>query len=169
MKIPAEEFISRILVERLGAKKVSVGENFRFGAKAQGTPEMLADRDEFETRIVPLVEVDGETVSSSRVRALVAAGEVDAAMRCLGAPFMVEGTVVEGDRRGRELGFPTANLVPDDRLVIPGHGVYTAFANGHCAAVNIGVRPTFETGRGVLIEAYLIDHEEDLYGQNLRV
>jgi FAD synthase len=82
---------------------------------------------------------------------------------------MLEGPVVEGDKRGRELGFPTANLIPDDRLVTPGHGVFAAFANGHPAAVNIGVRPTFESGRGVLIEAYLIDHEEDLYGQNLRI
>src|SRR5436190_21741178 len=81
MKIQAEEFISRILIERLGARKVSVGENFRCGAKAKGTPQMLAEREEFETRIVPLVEVDGETVSSSRIRALVAAGEVDAARR----------------------------------------------------------------------------------------
>ena len=169
MKIPAEEFISRVLIERLGAKQVSVGENFRFGAKAKGTPEMLAERDEFETRVVPLVEVDGETVSSSRIRALIAAGEVDAAMRCLGAPFMVDGKVVEGDRRGRELGFPTANLVPDDHLVVPGHGVYAAFANGRPSAVNVGVRPMFETGRGLLIEAYLIDYEGDLYGQNLRV
>jgi len=169
MKIPAEDFISEILVKQLGAKKVSVGENFRFGTKAKGTPEMLAGRDEFETRIVPLVEVDGETVSSTRVRALVAAGEVDAAMRCLGAPFMVEGKVVEGDQRGRELGFPTANLVPDDRLVVPGHGVFAAFANGHPAAVNVGIRPTFETGRGLLIESYLLDFDGDLYGQNLRV
>lgn len=169
MKIHAEDFISRILIEKLGAKKVSVGENFRFGAKAQGTPQMLAERDEFETRVVPLVEVDGETVSSSRIRALVAAGEVDAAMRCLGAPFMVEGRVVEGDRRGRELGFPTANLVPDDHLAVPGHGVYAAFANGHPAAVNVGIRPTFDTGRGLLIESFLIDFDADLYGQNLRV
>jgi riboflavin kinase / FMN adenylyltransferase len=169
MKIPAEEFISRILVEKLAARKVSVGENFRFGAKAKGTPEMLDAHGEFETRIVPLVEVDGETVSSSRIRALIAAGEVDAAMRCLGAPFMVEGEVVEGDRRGRDLGFPTANLVPDDHLVVPGHGVYAAFANGRPAAVNVGVRPMFETGRGLLIEAYLIDFDGDLYGQNLRV
>jgi riboflavin kinase / FMN adenylyltransferase len=169
MRIPAEEFISRILIERLGARQVSVGENFRFGAKAKGTPEMLAERDEFETRVVPLVEVDGETVSSSRIRALIAAGEVDAAMRCLGAPFMVEGEVVEGDRRGRELGFPTANLVPDDHLVVPGHGVYAAFANGRPSAVNVGVRPMFETGRGLLIEAYLIDFEGDLYGRNLRI
>jgi riboflavin kinase/FMN adenylyltransferase len=169
MKIQAEDFISEILVKQLGAEKVSVGENFRFGAKAKGTPEMLAERDEFETRIVPLVEVDGETVSSTRVRALVAAGEMDAAMRCLGAPFMVEGKVVEGDQRGRELGFPTANLVPDDRLVVPGHGVFAAFANGNPAAVNVGIRPTFETGRGLLIESYLLDFDADLYGQNLRV
>jgi len=168
-QIPAQGFIEQVLIERLGAERVSVGENFRFGAKAQGDPAMLQARDEFETRVVPLVEVDGETVSSSRIRALVAAGEVEEALRCLGAPFMLEGPVVEGDKRGRELGFPTANLIPDDRLVTPGHGVYAAFANGHPAAVNIGVRPTFESGRGVLIEAYLIDHEEDLYGQNLRI
>jgi riboflavin kinase/FMN adenylyltransferase len=167
--IPAEGFVEQVLVDRLGAERVSVGENFRFGARAQGTPEMLGSREEFSTRVVPLVEVDGETVSSTRIRALVAAGEVEAARRCLAAPMMVEGTVVEGDKRGRELGFPTANIVPDDRLVIPGHGVYAAFANGVPAAVNIGVRPTFESGRGVLIETYLIDHGEDLYGHNLRI
>src|SRR5690606_18146347 len=106
----AEEFIRQVLVERLGARTVSVGENFRFGAKARGDAEMLSAQPEFETRIVPLVEVDGETVSSTRIRALVAAGDMVGARRCLGAPFMVEGTVVKGDRRGRELGFPTANI-----------------------------------------------------------
>jgi riboflavin kinase/FMN adenylyltransferase len=130
---------------------------------------MLRARDEFETRVVPLVEVDGETVSSTRIRALVAAGDAEQAMHCMGAPFMIEGPVVEGDKRGRKLGFPTANVVPNDALVVPGHGVYAAFANGHPAAVNVGVRPTFETGRGVLVEAYLIDFEGDLYGRNLRV
>lgn len=167
--IEAEQFCSRILVETLGAERVSVGENFRFGRKAKGDSDMLVARPEFETRVVPLVEVDGETVSSSRIRALVAAGEVEGAMRCLDAPFMLEGTVVEGDRRGRELGFPTANLVPDDELVSPGHGVYAAFANGHPAAVNVGVRPTFETGRGLLVEAFLIDFDGDLYGETLRI
>ncbi|HET8640120.1 MAG TPA: bifunctional riboflavin kinase/FAD synthetase [Solirubrobacterales bacterium] len=168
-QVSAEDFIERVLVERLAAERVSVGENFRFGAKAKGDPEMLAARTEFETRVVPLVEVDGETVSSTRIRALVAAGDMEGARRCLGAPFMVEGEVVSGDQRGRELGFPTANIVPDDRLAIPGHGVYAAFADGVPAAVNVGVRPTFETGRGVLIETYLIDREEDLYGRVLRV
>jgi len=165
----AEQFVEGVLVEALTAERVSVGENFRFGAKAQGDPAMLAAHSQFETRVVPLVEVDGETVSSTRIRALVAAGDMEGARHCLGAPFMVEGEVVSGDQRGRELGFPTANIVPDDRLAIPGHGVYAAFANGVPAAVNVGVRPTFETGRGVLIETYLIDHEQDLYGTNLRV
>jgi riboflavin kinase/FMN adenylyltransferase len=167
--LPAEEFIEHVMIERLNATHVSVGENFRFGAKAKGDPEMLSGRSEFETRVLPLVEVDGETVSSTRIRAQVAAGDMSGAQRCLGAPFMVEGTVVKGDQRGRELGFPTANIVPDDRLVIPGHGVYAAFANGVPAAVSVGVRPTFDSGRGVLIETYLIDHSEDLYGRALRV
>jgi riboflavin kinase/FMN adenylyltransferase len=165
----AEGFIEQVLIERLGAERVSVGENFRFGAKAKGDPAMLSARDEFETRVVPLVEVDGETVSSTRIRALIAAGDMEGARRCLGAPLMVEGEVVEGDQRGRELGFPTANIVPDDRLAIPGHGVYAAFANGVPAAVSVGVRPTFDTGRGVLIETHLIDQEVDLYGKTLRV
>jgi len=165
----AEDFVDHVLEEKLDAKQVSVGENFRFGAKAKGDPAMLEAHPEFETRVVPLVEVDGETVSSTRIRALVAAGDMAAARRCLGAPFMVEGEVVTGDQRGRELGFPTANIVPDDRLAIPGHGVYAAFADGVPAAVNVGVRPTFESGRGVLIETYLIDREEDLYGRVLRV
>jgi riboflavin kinase/FMN adenylyltransferase len=167
--LPAEGFIEDVLIGGLGAERVSVGENFRFGAKAKGDPAMLASREEFETRVVPLVEVDGETVSSTRIRALVAAGDMEGARHCMGAPFMVEGVVVKGDGRGRELGFPTANFVPDDSLAIPGHGVYAAFADGVPAAVNVGVRPTFESGRGVLIETYLIDREEDLYGRTLRV
>ncbi len=165
----AEEFIDHALVEKLGARRVAVGENFHFGAKARGTPAMLASHPEFETRIQKLVEVDGEVVSSSRIRAEIEAGEMEAARHCLGVPYMLEGEVVSGDRRGRELGFPTANLVPDERLVTPGFGIYAAFANGHPAAVNVGVRPTFDSDLGVLIEAYLIDFSGDLYGQNLRI
>lgn len=165
----AEEFIDEILIEKLGATHVSVGENFRFGAKAKGDHRMLAEREEFETTVVPLVEADGETISSTRIRALVAAGDVEGAMHCLGAPFLLEGEVVPGDKRGRELGFPTANIVPDEDLVYPGHGVYAGFANGLPAAIHIGVRPMFETGRGVLVEPHIIDWDGDLYGKNLRV
>jgi riboflavin kinase/FMN adenylyltransferase len=167
--LTAEQFVEQVLIAKLGAVEVSVGENFRFGAKAKGTVEFLQSHDEFETRVVPLVEVSGETVSSSHIRGLVAAGEVDKAAEFLGGPFLFEGEVVEGDQVGRDLGMPTANLVPDDSLVCPGHGIYAAWAHGHAAAVNVGVRPTFKTGRGLLIEAYLIDYEGDLYGQTLRI
>ncbi len=165
----AERFVQDVLIGQLGAERVSVGENFRFGAKAQGTPEFLASHDEFETRVVPMVEAEGESVSSTQIRGLVAAGEVDLAARFLGGPFLMEGEVVPGDRRGRDLGMPTANIVPDGRLVVPGHGVYAAWAHGHPAAVNVGVRPTFETGRGLLVESHLIDFEGDLYGETMRV
>jgi riboflavin kinase/FMN adenylyltransferase len=90
-------------------------------------------------------------------------------MRFLGGPLLVEGEVVEGDKRGRKLGFPTANMVPADGIVPPGHGVYAAFANGVPAAVNVGIRPMFQTGRGLLIESYLIGFDGDLYGRMLRV
>jgi riboflavin kinase/FMN adenylyltransferase len=164
-----EEFVEHVLVERLGATRVSVGENFRFGHRAAGDPQTLAADPRFETRVVPLVEIDGEVVSSSHIRALVQAGEIEAAARMLGAPFQMRGEVVMGDRRGRELGFPTANIVPDEALVHPGHGVYVALADGDCAAVNVGVRPTFGTGRAVLVEAYVLDRKLDLYGRTLRV
>jgi riboflavin kinase/FMN adenylyltransferase len=165
----AEEFAAGVLGEQLGAELVSVGENFRFGKGAKGDADFLRAREEFDTRVVRLVEVEGETVSSSHIRGLVAAGDVAGARRFLGDPFTIEGVVVEGDRVGRQLGFPTANIVPDDRLASPGHGIYAALANGLPAAVNVGVRPTFETGRGLLIEAYLIDFEGDLYGDTLRI
>src|SRR5437588_42145 len=164
-----QEFIDHVLVGQLRATRVSVGENFRFGHRAAGDPALLAADGRFETRVVPLVEVDGEIVSSSHIRGLVLAGEVEAAQRFLGAPFKMRGEVVEGDHRGRELGFPTANLVPDEALVYPGHGVYVARAAGGCAAVNVGVRPTFGTGRAVLVEVYLLDRDADLYGQTLTV
>ncbi len=163
----AEAFVEEELIGRLGAGSVSVGENFRFGKGAKGTPEFLSER--LETRVVPLVEAEGETISSSHIRGLVAAGDVAGAARFLGGPYLLEGEVVPGDKRGRELGMPTANIVPDDTLVSPGHGVYAAWAHGHPAAVNVGVRPTFDTGRGLLVEAFLLDFDGDLYGETLRI
>jgi riboflavin kinase/FMN adenylyltransferase len=165
----AEQFIQDVLVDRLGASAVSVGENFRFGHAARGDAALLAGDQRFETRVVPLRELDGEIVSSSHIRSLIAAGEVARAAAMLGRPFELRRTVVHGDQRGRELGFPTANLIPDEVLATPGHGVYACFANGHPAAVSVGVRPTFDTGRGELIEAFLIDFEGDLYGSELRL
>jgi riboflavin kinase/FMN adenylyltransferase len=164
-----QHFIDQVLVAQLGATHVSVGENFRFGQGATGDTEMLAADPRFATRVVELVQVDGQVVSSGHIRALVLSGDVEHATRFLGAPFALRGEVVPGDQRGRELGFPTANLVPDEQLVCPGHGVYAARADGACAAVNVGVRPTFGSGLSLLVEAYLLDRDEDLYGRTLRV
>ena len=87
----------------------------------------------------------------------------------LGYPFTLVGEVVHGDKVGRTLGFPTVNVVPDEHDAVPGHGVYAALTNGMPSAVNVGVRPTFETGRGLLVESHIIDHDEDLYGQTVEI
>lgn len=169
----AQDFVDRVLVETLEATHVSVGENFRFGHGAEGDTELLRSDGRFATRVVPLVEADGEVISSSHIRGLVLAGEVDVAARFLGSPFTMRGPVVPGDRRGRQLGFPTANLVPDQALIQPGHGIYAARASWgdevRCAAVNVGVRPTFKTDLVVLVEAYLLDFEGDIYGEQLTI
>ncbi|HEX8205309.1 MAG TPA: bifunctional riboflavin kinase/FAD synthetase [Solirubrobacteraceae bacterium] len=170
----AQEFVDDVLIARLGAERVSVGENFRFGHKAQGDAEMLRADGRFETHVQPLIEVGDEIVSSSHIRGLVLGGHVEEANPLLVDPFQVRGEVVHGDKRGRELGYPTANLVPDPRYVTPGHGVYAgrASVDGErwwTAAVNIGIRPQFVTGRGELIEAYLLDFEGDIYGAELRI
>jgi riboflavin kinase/FMN adenylyltransferase len=175
----AQEFIDGVLVGTLGATHVAVGENFRFGHKAQGTPDLLRADDRFETRVEPLLEVDDEIVSSSHIRGLVLGGAMEYADQLLGAPFVIAGEVVHGDKRGRDLGFPTANLVPPAGYVVPAHGVYACRARvlnsnsndgtSHPAAVNVGVRPMFVTGRGELIEAYLIDFDGEIYGETLEI
>jgi riboflavin kinase/FMN adenylyltransferase len=168
-KRTADEFVDQVLVGALGATRVAIGENFRFGHKAQGDPRLLAADGRFDTVVHPLLEVAGEVVSSSHIRGLLLAGEVSEANRMLGSPFELSGEVAHGDERGRALGFPTANLIPDEALVCPGHGVYACLADGKPAAVSIGVRPTFKTGRGELIEAYILDFDGDIYGENLRL
>jgi riboflavin kinase/FMN adenylyltransferase len=174
----ARRFVDEVLVDALGATHVAVGENFRFGHQARGDAELLRADDRFRTRIVELLEVDGEVVSSSHIRGLLLGGAVEYAGHLLGDPLTIAGEVVQGDERGRDLGYPTANLVPDPAFVTPGHGVYAALArtlDGGAAAtpvpaaVSIGVRPTFVTGRGELIEAFLLDFDGDLYGQTLEL
>ena len=170
----AQDFIDHELIERLGATWVSVGENFRFGHRARGDAALLREQTAFETRVTDMVELDGEIVSSTHIRGLIAGGHVAEAARLLGAPFEARGIVAHGDKRGRTLGYPTANLVPDPALAVPDHGIYACRAivpglGEWTAAVSIGVRPTFVTGRGLLIEAFLLDFEGDLYGRELRL
>jgi riboflavin kinase/FMN adenylyltransferase len=175
----AQSFVDDVLVGALGATHVSVGENFRFGHKAQGEAELLRADERFQTRVVELLEVDGEVVSSSHIRGLVLGGAVEYAGRLLGDPFTLAGEVAHGDERGRELGYPTANIVPNAAFVTPGHGVYAAHARivgddgeagpTYAAAVSIGVRPTFVTGRGELIEGFLLDFDADIYASTLEL
>jgi len=172
--LTADEFVERVLVDRLRTTHVTVGENFRFGHGAEGDAARLQADRRFETRVAPLLEVDAEVVSSSHIRGLVLGGAVEYADELLGAPFTLTREVVHGDKRGRELGFPTANLLPADGYVTPGHGVYacratTAAGDTYAAATNVGVRPMFVTGRGELIEAFLLDFDADIYGQPLRL
>jgi riboflavin kinase/FMN adenylyltransferase len=164
-----QAFIDRVLVGRLGATHVAVGENFHFGHRAAGSPALLAADGRFQTRVVPLVGVDGETISSTRIRRLIADGEVERAARLLGAPFRIRGEVVHGEQRGRALGYPTANLLPAPELVCPAYGVYACRAGAHAAAVSIGVRPTFGEGLAPTIEAHLLDFAGDLYGTTLEL
>jgi riboflavin kinase/FMN adenylyltransferase len=168
-RLEPEDFCRDVLAGTLGARHVSVGENFRFGHKARGDATLLRSRGEFDTAIVPLVEQAGGPVSSSRIRALLEGGDVAAANELLGAPFQLEGVVTEGDGRGRSLGMPTANVALEPNLLVPGNGIYAGRALDHPAAISIGVRPTFEEDGAVLVEAYLLDFDGDLYGRTLRV
>ena len=169
----ADDFCDAVLVRALDARQVSVGANFRFGHEARGDADSLRARPEFETVVVPLVEHGGTPVSSSRIRELVAAGDVAGAADLLEAPYRLVGEVVRGDARGRDLDMPTVNLAPPPGLVVPGVGIYAARAHGEAlgdgypAAVSIGVRPTFEDGGDLRIEAHLIGFEGDLYGQTV--
>lgn len=165
------EFVREVLIEELHAAVVVVGENFRFGYMASGDVEALRRymrEAGGEAYAVPISSALGEDISSTRIRQLVASGEVREAARLLGRPYLLRGEVVEGDRRGRTIGFPTANVVPDKRTLVPGHGVYA----GHVrvgreyfgACTNVGTAPTFERREGK-VEAHLLDYGEDLYGE----
>jgi riboflavin kinase/FMN adenylyltransferase len=168
-RLEAKAFCEDVLARTLGARHVSVGENFRFGHGAHGDAAMLSACADFDVRVVPLLEIAGEPVSSTRIRELVEAGDVAAARELLGHPFLLDGKVVEGDARGRELGMPTANVAPEPAVIVPGAGIYAGTARDRPAAISIGVRPTFEQDGELLVEAYLLDFEGDLYGETLRL
>jgi riboflavin kinase/FMN adenylyltransferase len=157
-----QEFAERML-RGIDAEVVAAGETFRFGRGREGDLALL-DRLGFDVRRVPLVE----NVSSSRIRELVHAGEVGRAARLLGRPPEVEGIVVRGDGRGRELGFPTANLDVPEGLLVPPDGVYAGWTGDRRAAVSIGTNPHFD-GVERRVEAHLLDFDGDLYGDRLVV
>ncbi len=167
------QFAHEVLVEHLHAAAVVVGENFRFGHRAAGDVPLLRDlgaRFGFMAEGVPIVGSGETTYSSTFIRSCIDAGDVAAAARALGRPHRLEGVVVRGDMRGRELGYPTANLETPAFAAVPADGVYagrlTHAGRSHAAAVSIGTNPTFD-GRERRIEAYLLDFSGDLYGEHV--
>ncbi|MDM4723111.1 bifunctional riboflavin kinase/FAD synthetase [Micromonospora sp. WMMA1363] len=174
-RLPAEEFAHDVLVEHLHAARVVVGDNFRFGHRAAGDVallERLGRTFGFAVEGAPLVSAAGTVFSSTYIRSCVDAGDVMAAAVALGRPHRLEGVVVRGDQRGRELGFPTANLLCHRYAAIPADGIYAArlVRRGHreplMAAVSVGTNPTF-SGRERRVEAYVLDFAGDLYGERL--
>lgn len=173
--LPAERFVSDILADRLRARRIIVGANFRFGKDQAGTIQTLSDLAPlygYETTIFALQMDDDQIVSSSLVRRHLADGQVERAATELDRPYRLTGTVERGAGRGKGLGFPTANLRIDPRMLIPRVGVYAGWAiteDGSRVpmAVNIGFNPTFEDRSEPVAEAFLLDFEGDLYGQTL--
>jgi riboflavin kinase / FMN adenylyltransferase len=168
-----EEFVQRTLIERLNAVQIVVGENFRFGHRAQGNVGLLRQYN-LDVDDVPLLR-DEEVISSTYIRERVAKGDVVGAAQALGRLHFVEGPVVTGDRRGRKLGFPTANVAVRPGIAIPADGVYAGWltaADGVCnqAAISVGTNPTFD-GPTRRVEAYVLDvgHDIDLYGEHVIV
>jgi riboflavin kinase / FMN adenylyltransferase len=159
LKTP-EEFVELVL-RPIGATVVAAGENFRFGRGRSGDLDTLAELG-FDVRPVPIA--DG--ISSSRIRQLLAAGEIEGAAQLLGRPPEIEGTVVAGDARGGTLGYPTANLAVPGDLLVPAYGIYVGQAGQNRAAISIGVNPHYG-GEERRVEAFLLDFEGDLYGRRL--
>ena len=173
-----EHFVREVLGERIGPVRVVVGRDFRFGRERSGSLDLLRRLGPdlgFEVEVIAQVTQGGRDVSSTRIRRALETGEVGEARAVLGRPYEIWGVVVEGDRRGRELGFPTANLSSPNEL-IPAHGVYATRVRRFkgdvpgpealAAVTNVGLRPTFEPGK-VLAETHLIDWSGDLYGERL--
>ncbi len=177
--VSPKAFVEEFVHGRIRPREVYVGYDFHFGRDREGSMRLLTDtgpRLGFSVTIIPEITVGGRDVNSTRIRELVSTGKVEEAENLLGHPFAVRGEVVHGDHRGRELGFPTANIDSPNE-VLPSPGVYTGrvrFLDGeeesgstHPAVTNVGVRPTFDRGQAVVIEAHLLDFEGDLYGRRL--
>lgn len=172
-RMPPDEFVHELLVERLHVTAVVVGENFTFGHKASGDVELLRElgrRFGFTAEGAGLVSQGDVTFSSTYIRSCIDAGDVVAAAAALGRPHRVEGIVVRGDRRGRDLGYPTANLSAPRYAAVPADGVYACWfvhrGRELAAAVSVGTNPTF-SGRERRVEAFVLDLDEDLYGEQV--
>lgn len=174
--IPAENFVREILCERMKAAYIAAGEDISFGRGGAGDSRLLCvlgGEIGFRVQIIEKVCVDGREVSSTRIRECVEAGKMEAAGRLLGVPYTVMGTVVPGNRIGRTIGFPTANLQPGPGKLLPPNGVYYSKVlcgqKVFCAVSNVGCKPTVTDDRVIGLESYLYDFDGELYGQEISV
>jgi riboflavin kinase/FMN adenylyltransferase len=172
----AADFVQQVLLDTLDMAHISVGPDCRFGHARAGDRallEAIGRRADFQVAAVQPVIHGSERISSSRIRSAIAAGDVAEAHAMLGRPHRLSGAVIRGDGRGRTLGFPTANLVPPRGLLLPKTGVYhgAVLVHGarHGAVINVGVKPTFGPDSPIRVEAHMLDHSEDLYGQEITV
>ena len=170
----AESFIEEILERELQATNVVIGSNFRFGHKAEGTPQFLADKAKFPVISLDLEAELGAPISSTRIREAITGGNIEVAKDLLTRPHQLMGPVVHGEKRGRTIGYPTANIAVSDQATIPSDGVYagwlTVGSNRWPAAISIGTNPTFDGIRGRQIEAYALDQKDlDLYDHIAKV
>lgn len=170
-----EEFVDGVLLDKLSTGHLVVGEDFRFGRDRSGDVGLLQRLGAglgFDVETIDLVAVGDSPVSSSRIRGLIESGDVAGAAELLGSRFTMTNQVIDGDKRGRAIGYPTANLRPPDRKVVPATGIYACFAllegSRHDAAVSVGVRPTFGGGE-LLVEVFILDFDRDIYGKDLTV
>lgn len=175
MTMPWDVFVTDYLIRGFGCAGVVVGHDYRFGYKGEGTPEklkVLCDREAIACEVVDKVTLDGRTVSSTYIRSLVEAGDMETAGRYLAHPHLIRGAVRHGKGLGKTLGFPTVNITPAPGILIPAYGVYASkvtLADGTTclSATNIGVRPTVEDKGQVTIEGFLLDFQGDVYGQTV--
>lgn len=175
--MPWERFVTEFLVEQQEAVGVVCGHDYRFGYLGEGTPEKLAalcERLGLACKVVSKVTLEGITVSSTYIRKLIEQGQMERAVRYLGHPYILEGTVCHGKGLGGKLGFPTVNLALPEGKLTPAYGVYAArvrLADGREVegATNIGIRPSVADGQHVTVETFLLDFDGDLYGQNIRL
>ena len=174
--LPPENYLKSILIESLNPKSISIGYNHHFGAQKKGNGAFLKEFESkynYKLSVIPPVSIDNHVVNSSSVRKLIKTGDVKTAARLLGRLFTIKNTVIHGEKRGRAIGFPTANLTLPHNFITPHPGVYSGLVTyedkTYRAVINVGKRPTFGDLAEDLLEVHILDFNQDIYGQQLEV
>ncbi|MGO1367937.1 MAG: bifunctional riboflavin kinase/FAD synthetase [Senegalia sp. (in: firmicutes)] len=176
MQMKPENFIKEVLVKKLNVKRIVIGFNYKFGYKGKGDANLLkklGEEYDFEVEVVSPIKNNEEVISSSIIRELILNGEIKKANKYLGRNFSIEGKVIHGKKRGKNLGFPTANIYLNNNYIVPKMGVYktkTIYkSNIYNSLTNVGLNPTFEKNKEVSIETYILDFNEEIYDENIKI